>query len=149
MVAIRLLALTTASCRGLLCCFLRNAEPFSRRRALERGLLGFSRTHARFGALFCALFTVRLWMNTELVPIRLGEIDIVVARCLLDVCERHGAVGIGNVGNLIEACDRVSHMCSISQWLFPLLWKRKHGVRQVASRCDPSLIKLVRNGRGC
>jgi len=31
--AFRLLALTAAGCRSLLCCFLSDAEPFSRRRA--------------------------------------------------------------------------------------------------------------------
>jgi hypothetical protein len=59
-VALRILALTTAGCRSLLRCFLGDAEPFSRRRAFEGGLLGFSRPHARFGALSRALFAVRL-----------------------------------------------------------------------------------------
>ncbi len=59
-------------------------------------------------------------MDAELAPIRLGKIDAVVLRGLLDVRERYGAIGIGNVGHLVEPGDCISHMCSISQWLFPL-----------------------------
>ena len=149
-VACRLVALATAGCRGLLCCFLSDAEPFSRRGAFECGLLGFSRPHARFGTLSRALFAVWLRMNAELMPIGLGKIDVVVVRRLLDVCERNSAIGIGNVGNLIEARDRISHMRSIGQWLFPLLGKREDRVRQVASRCEVtmSFIRLPCRFRG-
>ena len=61
---------------------------------------------------------MRLRMNAELVPVGLGKIDVVVARGLLDVRERHGAIGIGNVGNLIKACDCISYVRSIGQRLF-------------------------------
>ena len=74
-VAFRLIALASAGCRNLLCCFLSDAEPFSRRGAFERGLLGFPRTHARFGTLSRALFAIWLRMNAELMPIGLGKID--------------------------------------------------------------------------
>ena len=74
------------------------------------------------------------------MPIGLGEIDVVVVRGLLDVCERQGAIGIGNVNNLIEACDRVSHVRRIGQWFFPLLGKCKHRVRQVALRREVAVL---------
>jgi threonine synthase len=80
-----------------------------------------------------AFLAVLLRMNAELVPIGLGKIDVVVARGLLDVCERLGAIGIGNVDHLIETRDRIPHVRSISQGLFALLGKRKDRVRQVAS----------------
>ena len=86
--ALFLLALTAAGRRRLLGCLLSDAEPFSRRCALERGFLGLSRTHARVGALSRALLAVRLRMNAELVPIGLGQIDVVIARGLLDIGER-------------------------------------------------------------
>jgi hypothetical protein len=53
-------------------------------------------------------------MSAELFPAGLGEVDVVVARSLLDVGERQGAVVIGNVDDLIEARDGISHMTSIA-----------------------------------
>jgi hypothetical protein len=81
--------------------------------------------HARFRALSRALFAVLLRMRSELLPTGLGKVDVVVVRSLLDVCEREGAIGIGNVDDLVEACDRISYVRSIGQWFFPLLRKRK------------------------
>jgi threonine synthase len=127
------LLVLTAGRRRLLGRLLRDPEPFFRRRAFACRFLGLSGTHSRFRTLSRAFLAVRLRMNAELVPIGLGKIDVVVTRGLLDICERLGAIGIGNVDHLIETCDRIPHVRSISQRLFALLGKRKDRVRQVAS----------------
>jgi hypothetical protein len=72
-----------------------------------------------------------VWVNAELAPIGLGEIDNVIACGLFEVLERQRAVGVGDFGNLIEAGDGISHMCSVSQWLF-------------ASASDGERIRLCR-----
>jgi len=42
-------------------------------------------------------------MSAELLPAGLGKVDVVVVRSLLDICEREGAISIGNIDDLIEA----------------------------------------------
>jgi hypothetical protein len=134
------LLVLTAGRRSLLACLLSDAEPFSGLRAFARCLPGLSRSHARFRALSRALLTVRLRISAELTPVGLGKIDVVVVRGFLDVRERHGAIGIRNVDNLIEACDRIPHMPRISQRLFPLPGERKDRVRQVALRSKTTAL---------
>src|SRR5579872_1319377 len=72
-----------------------------------------------------------LRMDAQLVPRRLGKIDLVVFRRLLDVRERQIAVFVGDAHHLIEPRDSVPDMPRIRQRLFSLLWKSKYGLRQV------------------
>ena len=56
---------------------------------------------------------------------------------------RQSTVGIGDVDDLIESRDRVTHMLCVGQWFFTLLRKRVDAVWQVALRREPSVF-LVR-----
>ena len=48
-----------------------------------------------------------------------------VIRCsFLDVRERQSTIGIGDVDDLIEPRNRVTHMFCVGQWFFTLLRKR-------------------------
>jgi hypothetical protein len=54
-------------------------------------------------------------MNAQVVPRRFREVDVVVVCSFLDVRERQSTVGIGDVDDLIEARDRVTHMLCVGQ----------------------------------
>src|SRR5271155_398863 len=77
--------------------------------------------HSSFGG---SLFSILLRMNAQVVPRRFREVDVVVLCSFLDVCERQRTVGIGDVDDLIEPCDRITHMFGVGQWFFALLGKR-------------------------
>ena len=42
-------------------------------------------------------------------------------RSFLDVRERQSAIGIGDVDDLVEPRDRVTHMLRVGQWFLALL----------------------------
>ena len=67
-------------------------------------------------ALGGSLFPVELRMGAELVPRRLRKVDIIVFCCLLDVREGQSTIGIGDVDDLIEPRDGVTHMLCVGQW---------------------------------
>ena len=67
-------------------------------------------------------------MDAQFVPRRFREVDVVVVRSFLDVRERQRTVSIGDVDNLIEPRDRVTHMFRVGQGFFTLLRKRVDGV---------------------
>jgi hypothetical protein len=60
-------------------------------------------------------------------------------RGLLNVRERHEVIDVGNVADLIEACDRIPHVLGIGQRFFPLLRKSECGVRQIAFRSQVTM----------
>jgi hypothetical protein len=84
-----------------------------------------------------------LLMNSEFVPRRLRVIVVIILCGLLNVSERQGAIGIGNVDDLIKPCDGVTHVLCIGQQFFALLWKGVDGVGQVALRRKSAMF-LVR-----
>src|SRR5215510_713228 len=90
-------------------------------------------------------------MNSELAPVGFGKIDAVVACGLLDVRERHSAVSIGYVQNLIKAGDRVPDMPGIGQRLFTLPRKSEDGVWQVTLRRELTVpfVRLPGRLRSC
>src|SRR5208282_3477454 len=60
-----------------------------------------------------------------------------------DVRERQSTVGIGDIDNLIEPRDRVTHVLCVGQWFFALLRKRVDAVWQVTLRREQPVF-LVR-----
>ena len=67
-------------------------------------------------------------MIAQVVPRRCRKVDVVVVCSFLDVRERQSAIGIGDVDDLIEPRDRVTHMLCVGQWFFTLLRKRLDAV---------------------
>ena len=84
-----------------------------------------------------------LTMNAQFVPRRFREVHVVVACSFLDVGERQGSIGIGNVDDLIETSDRITDMLCVGQWFFTLARKCVDAVGQVALRHQPAMF-LVR-----
>src|SRR3984885_3183307 len=110
---------------------------------LDSGFLALHSAFARHRAFGGSIFSVFLRMNTQVVPRRFREVDAVVVCSFLDVRERQSTVGIGDVDDLIEPRDRVTHMLCVGQWFFTLLRKRVDTVWQVALRREWSVF-LVR-----
>jgi hypothetical protein len=71
------------------------------------------------------------------------KVDVIVTCSLFAVRERQSAIGIGDVGDLIEPCDGVTYMPCIGQRFFTLLRKGEDSVGQVASHRKPPVF-LVR-----
>ena len=71
-------------------------------------------------------------MDAQVVPRGFRQVDVVVVCSSLDVRKRQSTVGIGDIDDLSEPRDRVTHMLRVGQWLFTLL--RKRAVGQVALR---------------
>jgi hypothetical protein len=86
-------------------------------------------------------------MNAQVVPRGFRQVDVVVVCSFLDVRERQSTVGIGDVDDLIEPRERVTHMLRVGQWLFTLLPKRVDAVGQVALRRQPSVFLVRFPGR--
>jgi len=76
---------------------------------------------------------VRVGMNTELVPVCLGEIHVVVLRGLFYVGERQGPILVRDLEYLVEPCDSIAHVLGIGERLFPLFRESENVVGQVAS----------------
>src|SRR6202142_2083693 len=81
------------------------------------------------------------------LPRRFREVHVVVFCSFLDVGERQGTVSIGDVDDLIEPRDRVTHMLCVGQWFFTLLRKRVDTVWQVTLRREPSVFLVRFPGR--
>src|SRR5262249_56190031 len=64
-------------------------------------------------------------------PIRFVNLDAIVLGGLLDVGEGEVAIGIGNILNLIKACECVYDMVRVGQWLLSLTWKSEHTLGQL------------------
>src|SRR5579862_9423185 len=82
-----------------------------RKLALTRGLSALRSVFAcqsTFERQASFLFVLR--MNAQLMPRRFCEVDAVVLCSFLDIRERQGTLGIGNIDDLIEPGDRVTYM---------------------------------------
>lgn len=79
-------------------------------------------------------------MRAELLPRRFGEIDAIVLCSLLDVRKGQLAAGIGNAGNLIEACHGVADVASVGERFLAFLWKGKDTVGKVALRRQAAML---------
>jgi len=67
---------------------------------------------------------------SQFAPVAFGNVDVIVLRCLADVRERDVALGVGDVLNLVEACERRTHVPCICQRLLPLVLEGEHRVGQ-------------------
>ena len=52
-------------------------------------------------------------MNAQVMPRRFREIDTVVACSFFDVGECQSTIGVGDIGDLIEPRDRVTHVLGV------------------------------------
>ncbi len=86
-------------------------------------------------------------MNAQSVPRRFREAHVVVACSFLDVGKRQSAISIGDIDNLIEPRDRVTHMLCVGQWFFTLLRKRVDAIGSVALLRQPSVFLVRFPGR--
>jgi len=73
-----------------------------------------------------------LRMNLDIARRLFGEIDIVVPRRPLDVCEREVTIGFADAFDLIETGHGVAHMTSIGQRFFALFREREDAVGKIA-----------------
>ena len=86
-------------------------------------------------------------MIAKVAPRRFRGVDIVIVCSFLDVRERQGTVGIGDVDHLIEPREGVSDMLCVGQWFFTLLRKCIDTVRKVTLRREPSVFLVRFPGR--
>src|SRR5262249_55633965 len=63
---------------------------------------------------------------TQLAPIRFVNLHAIVLGSLLDVGEGKVALGIGHILDLIKACECISDMVRVGQWLLTLTRKSEH-----------------------
>src|SRR5579871_4253841 len=78
----------------------------------------------------------------ELMPVLLAELDVVVARGLLDVGEGQLAIVVRDASRLVEARDGVAHVARVGQRLLTVLGERKDAVRQVAALGERSVLLM-------
>src|SRR5215469_2242725 len=64
----------------------------------------------RLDRLGSGIFTIRLRMNAEFMPVRFGNIYFVMTSSLFYVGERQGSVRIGGVDYLIKTHDGIAHV---------------------------------------
>ena len=111
------------------------------------GFLALRSAFARRSAFGRSPSPILLRMNAEVVPRCFREVNVVVVRSFLNVREPQSAVGIGDIDDLIEPSDGVTHVPFIGQRLFPLFRKGKNAVRQVALLRKPSVFLVRHPGR--
>ncbi len=114
---------------------------FSRRRLCNAGALPGRSTLAR------TLFSVRLRVCTKILPGRFAKVDVVIFRGLFDVRKGKRAGAVGNVGDLIESRNGISHVSRISQRFFSLFGKSKNAVRKIALHRQAPVLFMRMPGR--